>query len=164
MQVDYRDAVFNQQNLNQIQDMTFSEQIRQAEENRRISEEEEKARRNLQYAAIAIGIIAFIMLLMIFSRSVIASEKTIEIMGIIGLLLTFEFINLLLAAFLVILTKDSPLLMLFSMVLVAGVLVPGHHRFEKWVSEKLVEKNKKIRMAAAQKTLKKHEGNLHGEG
>jgi hypothetical protein len=33
------------------------------------------------------------------------------------------------------------------------LLVPLHHRIEKWATAKMVEKNKKIRLAAARKTI-----------
>jgi hypothetical protein len=68
-------------------------------------------------------------------------------------LIVFEFINLFLHPFLAHATDESPLLMLTTMVAVAAVLIPLHHRIEHWVSHQLVEKNKKIRLAAAKKTL-----------
>jgi hypothetical protein len=40
------------------------------------------------------------------------------------------------------------------------LLVPLHHRAEKWATEKLVEKNKKIRLLHAKKTIEKLEGSL----
>jgi len=39
-------------------------------------------------------------------------------------------------------------------------LVPIHHKLEKWVTHKLVEKNKRIRLAAAKRTIEKLEGNI----
>jgi hypothetical protein len=47
--------------------------------------------------------------------------------------------------------------MLIIMVGIASLLVPLHHRIEKWVTGKMVEKNKRIRLAAAKKTIKKLE-------
>jgi len=38
---------------------------------------------------------------------------------------------------------------------VAALLVPLHHRLEKWASHKLLEKNKLIRLAVAKKTTAK---------
>ena len=48
--------------------------------------------------------------------------------------------------------------MLLIMVCIASLLVPAHHRLEKWVTQALVEKNKKIRLAAAKKTIARLEG------
>ena len=47
--------------------------------------------------------------------------------------------------------------MLLALVCIAAVLVPLHHKIEKWATHKLIEKNKAIRLAAAKKTLEKLE-------
>ncbi len=49
-------------------------------------------------------------------------------------------------------THHSPVLMLLALVCIAALLVPLHHKLEKWATTKLVEKNKLIRLAAAKKT------------
>ena len=46
---------------------------------------------------------------------------------------------------------------LVAMVCIAALLVPLHHRMEKRISHRLVEKNKKIRLEAAKKTIAKLE-------
>jgi hypothetical protein len=38
---------------------------------------------------------------------------------------------------------------------VAALLVPLHHKIEKWATGKLVEKNKAIRLASTKKTIEK---------
>ena len=48
-------------------------------------------------------------------------------------------------------------LMLLALVCIAALLVPLHHRVEKWATAKLVEKNKKIRLANAKKTIEQLE-------
>jgi len=50
-------------------------------------------------------------------------------------------------------------LMLLGLVCIAALLVPLHHRLEKWATHILVEKNKQIRLAAAKKTIAKLEQN-----
>ena len=47
--------------------------------------------------------------------------------------------------------------MLLAMVAIASVLIPFHHKLEKWIQIKMIEKNKKIRLAAAKKTIAKLE-------
>jgi hypothetical protein len=47
--------------------------------------------------------------------------------------------------------------MLIVLVAIAALLIPLHHKMEKWITEKMVEKNKKIRLAAAKKTIEKLE-------
>ena len=83
----------------------------------------------------------------------------IEFLGVVALLIVFEFLNLLLHPFLENITHHSPVLMLLALVCIAALLVPMHHRVEKWATAKLVEKNKKIRLAAAKKTIEQLEKN-----
>jgi hypothetical protein len=45
--------------------------------------------------------------------------------------------------------------MLLALVSIAALLIPLHRRFEIWLITKLVEKNKKIRLAIAKKTIEK---------
>jgi hypothetical protein len=48
--------------------------------------------------------------------------------------------------------------MLLALVCIAALLVPLHHKLEKWATNKLVEKNKAIRLAAAKKTIEELDG------
>ena len=43
--------------------------------------------------------------------------------------------------------------MLMALVALASLLIPLHHRMEKWIKEKMTEKNKKIRLENAKKTI-----------
>ncbi|MEO5948295.1 MAG: hypothetical protein ABIP79_15865 [Chitinophagaceae bacterium] len=53
---------------------------------------------------------------------------------------------------------NSPVLMLLALVCIAAILVPLHHKLEKWATHKLVEKNKQIRLTVAKKTIEQLEG------
>lgn len=149
----YSDSVFNEQQRNQIQNLSFSQQIKENEEQIKLSEEAEQRERNIQYALIAIGIIVLLTLYLLLSRSFITNTKLIEFFGIVALLIVFEFLNLLLHPFLERITHHNPVLMLLALVCIAALLVPLHHKVEKWATAKLVEKNKQIRLAAAKKTI-----------
>jgi hypothetical protein len=92
-------------------------------------------------------------LFLLLSRSIIVTTRAIKIFGVIALLITFEFINLLIHPFLQAITNHSPVLLLLAMVCIAALIVPLHHKLEKWVIERLQEKNKKIRLAAAKKII-----------
>ena len=150
-------SIFSQNNINKTQALAFNEQLRIIEDNAKKAEETEQRRENLQYALIAIGIIILLMLYLLLSRSFITNAKLIEFFGVIALLIVFEFLNLLLHPFLERVTNHSPVLMLFALVCIAALLVPLHHRVEKWTTAKMVEKNKKIRLAAAKKTIEQLE-------
>jgi hypothetical protein len=155
----YSDSVFNEQQRNQIQNLSFSQQIKEKEEQARLSEEEQKRKQNIQYTLLALGILAFIILFLALSRRHITNTKVIQFLGVVALLVVFEFLNLLLHPFLERITHHSPVLMLLALVCIAALLVPLHHKLEKWATHKLVEKNKQIRLAAAKKTIEELEKN-----
>jgi NADH:ubiquinone oxidoreductase subunit 3 (subunit A) len=85
------------------------------------------------------------------------NSKLIKFFGVIALLIVFEFLNLLLHPFLERVSNHSPVLMLLALVCIAALLVPLHHRIEKWATNQSVEKNKQIRLAAAKKTIQELE-------
>ncbi|MGB5007001.1 MAG: tetratricopeptide repeat protein [Ferruginibacter sp.] len=143
----------------QILLMTFEEDLRQQELAAEKIKENKERQQNIQYALIAFGIITFIIIFLLLSRSFITNTKMIGFLGVIALLIVFEFLNLLLHPFLERITNHSPVLMLLALVCIAALLVPLHHRVEKWATAKLVEKNKQIRLAAAKKTIEQLENN-----
>ncbi len=153
-----KDSIFSQDNINKIQALAFNEQLRNMEEDAKQAEAKHQRKQNIQFAVIAFGIITFIVLFLLFSRSIVANEKWISFFGILGLLIVFEFINLLIHPWLSSFTHDSPVLMLLALVTIASLLIPLHHRLEKWIKDKIVEKNKAIRLAAAKKTVEQLEG------
>jgi len=113
----------------------------------------EERNHNLQYAVIAIGIITFVILFLLLSRTIIVKTKFIEFFSVLGLLAKFEFINLFIHLYLPHATNDLPVLMLVILIAIGVILVPLHHRLEKWITKIMVEKNKKIRLDAAKKTI-----------
>ena len=153
----YRDSVFNEQQVYQIQNISFAQQIKEKEDEARLAEEAQQRKQNIQFALIAFGIITFIIIFLLLSRSIITNTKMIEFLGVVALLIVFEFLNLLLHPFLERVTNHSPVLMLLALVCIAALLVPLHHKIEKWATAKLVEKNKKIRLASAKKTIEQLE-------
>lgn len=154
-----KDSLFSMEKTRNIQAMSFREQIREQEIEAEQIQKEEERKQNIQYALIAFSIIAFVIIFLLLSRSFITNTKMIEFLGVIALLIVFEFLNLLLHPFLERATHHSPILMLLALVCIAALLVPLHHRVEKWATAKLVEKNKQIRLAAAKKTIEELEKN-----
>jgi len=157
MEANINAQIFSQSNVNKIQALAFSEQIRLIEEEAKKTEEEQRRKQNIQYALIGLGIITFIILFLVLSRRHITNTKLIQFLGVVALLLVFEFLNLLLHPFLERITHHSPVLMLLALVCIAALLVPFHHKLEKWATYKLVAKNKQIRLAAAKKTIEELE-------
>ncbi|MDO8991901.1 MAG: hypothetical protein Q7U83_02470, partial [Daejeonella sp.] len=148
-----KDSLFNQQNINQVHNLGFEEKIRQIEIATTELKDKEERSHNLQYAAIAIVLITFLISFLILSRSIIVKTKFIEFFGVLGLLAVFEFINLFIHPYLAHATNDSPVLMLLVLIVIGGMLVPLHHKLEQWITKIMVEKNKKIRLDAAKKTI-----------
>lgn len=152
------DSLFNFKKMQEAQLMTFEEDARQKEAAFEKIKEEEQRKENIQYVLIGLAIVVLLTLYLLLSRSIITNTKMIEFLGIVALLIVFEFLNLLLHPFLERITHHSPVLMLLSLVCIAALLVPLHHKIEHWATHKLVEKNKRIRLAAAKKTIEKLEG------
>jgi tetratricopeptide (TPR) repeat protein len=153
------DSIFNQNNINKIQAMEFNEQLRTMEDNAKQVEEALHRKQNIQYALITLVIIIFVTLFLLLSRTIIVNERLISFFIILGLLVVFEFINLLIHPWLASITNESPVLMLVALVVIAALLIPLHHRLEHWIKEKVIEKNKAIRLAAAKKTIEMLEKN-----
>ena len=157
LQIDYADSVNNQKKQAEFQNLTFTQQLREIDELAKMEQEKEQRKQNLEYAMMAFGIVTLILLFLLLSRSIIVNEKWVTFFGVVGLLVVFEFLNLLLHPYLEKITNHSPVLMLLALVCIAALLVPLHHRIEKWAKHKLVEKNKQIRLAAAKKTIERLE-------
>ena len=151
------DSIYSFKANQQLQQLSFAEDLRQQEVAAEKAKAEDERKQNIQYALIALGIIILFTLYLLLSRSFITNTKLIEFFGVVALLIVFEFLNLLLHPFLERVTHHSPVLMLLALVCIAALLVPLHHKLEKWAMHKLVEKNKAIRLASAKKTIEELE-------
>lgn len=136
--------------------------VKAAEKQRELAAQQAKMKeernRNLQFVSIGVGLISFVVLFLLLSQSIIVRSGFLRFLGLIALILVFEFINLLLHPFIGEFTRHSPFWMFLIMVSIAALLVPAHHAMEKWVTHQLVEKNKRIRLAAAKRTITSIEG------
>ncbi|GEM_PF-291855 len=157
MEVKLSDSLNNAANKRDIKNLTLNEQERQKSIAVKQKQDEKERKQNIQYALIALGIISFIILFLLLSRSFITNTKLIAFLSVMALLIVFEFLNLLLHPYLERITNHAPLMMLLALVCIAALLIPLHHRLEKWSKEKLVEKNKAVRLANAKKTIEKLE-------
>jgi tetratricopeptide (TPR) repeat protein len=152
-----KDSLYSLEKTRSIETMHFHEEMRQQEMQTDRKKTEQARRENIQYALIALGIIAFFISFIMLSRRHITSTSVIQFLGVVALLLVFEFLNLLLHPFLERITNHSPVLILLALVCIAGMLVPLHRKLEHWTTHKLVEKNKAIRLASAKKTIEQLE-------
>jgi tetratricopeptide (TPR) repeat protein len=131
-----KDSLTNQEKQKRIQTLTFNEQLRQIEIEKQKKEETEARKRNLELAGIAIFIPLFLFAVMLLGRRKVKS-RTIEFLGILGLLFLFEFIVLFTHPYIGHWTHESPVWMLLILVAVAAILIPLHHRSEAWIKKKL---------------------------
>ncbi len=154
IQVAYKDSVINQKKINEFQNLSFSQMLKEIDEQSKQYEADIQRSQNIQFALIALGILTLLILYLILGHSFITNTKLIEFFGVVALLIVFEFLNLLLHPYLEKITHHSPILMLVALVCIAAFLVPLHHKIEKWAIAKMVKKNKQVRLAAAKKTIK----------
>lgn len=152
------DSMYNQQKVKQFQNHELDEKLKVAEAEAALMKEKQERKQKLQLAAIAIGILTLIVMFFALSRSVIVKDKFIRFFGVLILLAVFEFINLLIHPYISAWTHHSTLRMLLILIAIGALLIPIHHKMEKWIIGILVEKNKKIRLAAAKKTIATLEG------
>lgn len=148
-----KDSLFSQDKNMQVELLNLNESLRQQEIESARQQLEAERNTNLQYAAIALSLVLFIILFLLLSHSIVANEGLIKFLGVLALLIVFEFINLLLHPLIGNITHHSPLLMLGAMVCVAALIIPVHHRLEQFIVHKLIDKNKKIRLEAAKKIV-----------
>lgn len=134
-----KDSLFSQEKVKQLQSLTIGETLRQqelAEEKLRAAEERKN---NLQYMAIAAFIFLFALSIILISRRRI-KLTTINFLVTVALLLVFEYISLFIHPYISDWTHHSPIYMLLILVVIAAILVPGHHRLEHWIKETLSHK------------------------
>ncbi len=158
-----KDSLYSQEKSRELQSLSFDETMRQVEIADAKAAADEERGRNIQYAIITITLIGFLILFLLLTNSVIVNEKWIRFLGILGLLLLFEFINLLIHPFIGAITHHSPVLMLLISVVIASMLIPLHHKIEHWVTHKMVTKNIRLRLEAAKKTIAKLEAEVAEE-
>ena len=79
-----------------------------------------------------------------------------KFLGILALLLVFEFINLYIHPYIGRFTNESRLvLMLLILVAIAAMIIPLHNKIEHWLTHQLVEKNKKLQHDKLKQTIEK---------
>lgn len=148
------DSVNSKERIRQVQVLSSNETLRQLEieESKRIAQKERQ--QQLQYLLIAIFIPGFFLLTLLLSRIKIHS-RIIKILGVLSLLILFEFLLLLLHPKVAELTNHTPIVEMLIFVALAALLIPGHHRFETWLIKKLTHKKGSISVKKAKLNMKK---------
>ncbi len=126
----------SQEKVKEFQFKTFNEEIRQAELAEVKRKEAQERAQQLQLMLIGIFIPIFFLLTVFLSKRKI-HVKAIKTLGIISLLLLFEYITLLFHPFVLSITNHTPIFELLIFVSIAALLIPTHHRVEFWLINKL---------------------------
>lgn len=135
------DSLKGQAKTREAMIISSNEQLRQAE----LAEEKEKEKasrlQQLQILAICIFIPLFFLLTLAISRIRI-HRNAIRFMGVVSLLLVFEFLTLLLHPLIERYTHHNNVLLLLTLVVIGAGLIPLHHRLEHLLIEKLTTKKR----------------------
>jgi hypothetical protein len=142
MSVATRDSMFNDEVVRQIQSMNLIEQIRQKDKAQANLLEKEARKKNLQMMGIALFIVIFFGILTLWSKQKV-KPRSLKYLGLLGLLLMFEFISYFLHPFISNLTHHIPALIVLASVVIASALLPLHHRMEHWIENELAHKKKR---------------------
>jgi tetratricopeptide (TPR) repeat protein len=134
-----RDSILSKEKSKAVQEMTFQENIRQQEIAEQKIKDEEDAKKNLQRGGIAVFIPIFFLFVLLLSRTKVKS-RTVEFLGIVGLLLFFEFITDLLYPYISNWTNESPIWETLIFVILAALLEPISFKLEHWIKGKLIHK------------------------
>lgn len=137
------DSVNSKARIREIQIMSTNEQIRQIqlEEEKKIAARERS--QQLQLLFIALFIPGFFLLTLLMSK-VKTPVRVIKVLGILSLLIFFEYLTLLLHPTVQELTHHTPVLEIIVFVIIAAFLIPAHHRIEHWLISKLVQNREKL--------------------
>ena len=129
-------SVYGKEKIREAQLISTNEKIRQNEivENKRKAEEERHEQ--LQMLVIGIFIVLFFLLTLLLNR-VKVHYRIIKFLGIVSLLMFFEYLLLLLHPWIEIITNHTPVFQILVFVIIASILTPTHHRVEHWLLKRL---------------------------
>ena len=131
-----RETILSEQKIVQLEGMKFNEQLRRQENEIQEIKVQKERKNKLRLIGIILFIVTFFAILIILRRRK-AHPTALKYLGLLGLLLLFEFIALFIHPYIDKLTDHNPVYMLIILVGVAAILVPMHHKLEHWVKEKL---------------------------
>jgi hypothetical protein len=155
------DTLNSKVKIREMQVLSSNEQFRQRElaESKKIAAK--KRYKQLQLLLIGIFIPIFFLITLLMSKSKI-HIRLIRLLGILSLLFFFEYLTLLLHPTVAELTNHTPVYEIMIFVVIAGILIPLHHRLEHWLVHRLIHhrvhygKNYKPLPASSEEDKKNH--------
>lgn len=134
--IQLKDSIQGNEKIKQLESLSIQEQLREQRMAALKEKEKEEYRQRLQLLAIGIFIPIFFLFSIFMSRRKI-HRRVIEFLGVVSLLLFFEYITLLIHPFVTEITHHTPFLEILIFVALAALLVPGHHKIEHWFTKHL---------------------------
>jgi hypothetical protein len=131
-----KDSIQGNEKIKLLESLSIQEQLREQRMAALKEKEKEENRQRLQLLSIGIFIPVFFLFSIFMSRRKI-HKKVIEFLGILSLLLFFEYLTLVIHPFVAELTHHTPFLEILIFVALAALLVPGHHKIEHWFTKHL---------------------------
>ena len=129
LNVSLKDSIFNLAKVREVQSLSLEEQLRQQDIAERERKAEETRVRNLQLLAIGIFIPIFFIGVLILSRTRV-KPRVVEFLGILSLLLFFEFITDLIYPYVSQVTNENPIWEMLFLVILASLLEPLNFKLE----------------------------------
>jgi hypothetical protein len=147
------DSINSKSRIRESQIISTNEQLRQLEieENKKIAARDRH--QQLQLLFIGIFIPGFFLFTLLLSRIKIQT-RIIKVLGVLSLLILFEYLTLLLHPYVLELTNHTPVYEILIFVIIAAILIPSHHRIEHWLVERLT-RNKNSRAGGIRLTTRK---------
>ena len=139
-----QDSLKGQSKTREAMIISTNEQIRQTEIAEQKLREKESRLQQLQILAICIFIPIFFILTVAVSKIKI-NKSVVRFMGVVSLLLFFEFLILLLHPLIGQLVHHNKILELLVLVFIGAGLVPLHHKLEHIIIEKLTKEKQEIK-------------------
>jgi tetratricopeptide (TPR) repeat protein len=132
------DSINGISRVKEMQLISINEQLRQQEiEEQRLNAEKDRSKQ-LQMLFIGIFIPGFFLFTLLLSRIKI-HVKLIKVLGVLSLLILFEYLTLLLHPYVLEISNHTPVYEMLIFVTIASFLIPTHHRIEHWVIQLLTK-------------------------
>ncbi|MEP6596964.1 MAG: tetratricopeptide repeat protein, partial [Ginsengibacter sp.] len=126
-----KDSIYSKEKIRESQIISNNEQLRQNEISENKKREEKERQQQLQILLIGIFIPVLFLVTLLLNK-VKTHQRIIKFLGILSLLLLFEYLLLFLNPRVGMLTNHNPIYEIIIFVVIASVLAPTHHRIEHW--------------------------------
>lgn len=130
------DSINSKQKIRELQAITINEQLRQEEIAANLKKLKKERVQQLQLLLIGLFIPILFLITLLLSKIKVPA-KIVRFLGVLSLLILFEYLTLLLHPRVVEFTNHTPFFELLIFVSIASLLIPAHHRIEHWLIAKL---------------------------